>query len=346
MTNKGLMDAIVYLAPQKLEFQRLEVPMIKEGDILVRVGHALTCGTDVKTYRRGHPKIPPPILFGHEFAGEIVSVGSFVENFEPGMRVVAANSAPCNTCYYCKQGQHNLCEDLILNFGAFAEYIRVPESIVQQNTFTVPDHITDEEAAATEPLGCVIHGQDLLKIQPGESVVIVGAGGPIGLMHLQLALYHGANPVIAADLSDYRLEIAAQLGATCAVNTQREDLQAVVYDLTAGRGADVVIESAGSLNAWQSAFELVRKGGRLQWFGGLPRGTEINLDTERLHYDELTIIGAFHATPGTFQRAFQMIKEGLIDIKPLITGRLPLEKLEEALQMMYNGECVKMAIVP
>ena len=340
------MQATVYLEPLKLEYRRVEVPALDEGDILVRVGKALTCGTDVKTYRRGHPKILPPTIFGHEFGGEVVEVGSRVIRFKPGDRVVAANTAPCNTCFYCKRGQHNLCEDLIINLGAFAEFIRVPELIVQQNAYLIPDHLPYEEAAAMEPLACVVHGQDLLQIQPGESVVIVGAGGPIGLMHLQLALRQGASPVIAIDLSDNRLKVADLLGATQIVNPEREDSRKIVHELTEGRGADVVIESAGSLKAWSEAIDLVRKGGRVQWFGGLPSGTEITLDTVRVHYDELTIFGVYHATPLSFERALSMISEGVVDIKPLITGELPLERLQEALDMMYNGECVKMAIQP
>ncbi len=346
MAEIETMQATVFLEPQKLEYRSVEVPVMHDGDIIVRVGKALTCGTDLKTYRRGHPKIIPPTLFGHEFAGEIIKVGSAVENFKPGDRVVSANTAPCNTCFYCKRGQHNLCEHLIINLGAFAEYIRVPKSIVQQNTYLIPDHLPDEEAAAMEPLACVVHGQDLLQIQPGESVVIVGAGGPIGLMHLQLALRQGASPVIAIDLSDNRLKVSAQLGATQIVNPERDDSKKIVHELTEGRGADVVIESAGSLKAWSDVIELVRKGGRVQWFGGLPSGTEITLDTVRVHYDELTIFGVYHATPLSFERALSMIGEGVVDIKPLITGELPLERLQDALDMMYNGECVKMAIQP
>jgi L-iditol 2-dehydrogenase len=324
----------------------MEIPSLGDGDILVKVKRALTCGTDVKTYRRGHPKYTPPTLFGHEFAGEIISTGSDVDRFEPGMRVVAANSAPCNVCYYCKRGQQNLCSDLLVNLGAFAEYIRVPERIVQQSTFVIPDHLEDVEAAAMEPLACVVHGQDLLQIQPGESVVIIGAGGPIGLMHLQLALKQGASPIIAIDLSENRLKTATKLGATLSLNPEVDDVLEVVHEVTDGRGADVVIESAGSLKAWESAIDLVRKGGRVQWFGGLPGGTDITLDTVRIHYDELNLYGVYHATPLSFERAFRMIEQGVIDISSLITDVVPLAQLEEALNSMLQGESIKMAINP
>ena len=334
------------MGPRQLEYREMEIPSLEGGDILVKVKRALTCGTDVKTYRRGHPKYIPPTLFGHEFAGEVISTGSDVDRFEPGMRVVAANSAPCNVCYYCKRGQQNLCSDLLVNLGAFAEYIRVPKRIVQQSTFVIPDHLEDVEAAAMEPLACVVHGQDLIQIQPGESVVIIGAGGPIGLMHLQLALKQGASPIIAIDLSENRLKTATKLGATLSLNPEVDDVLEVVHEVTDGRGADVVIESAGSLKAWESAIDLVRKGGRVQWFGGLAGGTEITLDTVRVHYDELTLHGVYHATPLSFERAFRMIEQRLIDISSLITDVVPLAQLEEALQSMLEGESIKMAINP
>jgi len=340
------MRAVVYLEPGVLELRQVPIPSIGPDDILVRVRVALTCGTDVKTYRRGHPKILPPTLFGHEFAGDVVAVGQEVQGFEPGMRVVAGNSAPCNLCFYCKHGQQNLCDNLLINLGAFAEYIKVPGPIVRQNTYRIPDALPYRHAALMEPLSCVVHGQDLVQIRPGETVIIVGAGGPIGLMHLQLALRQGAAQVIAVDLKDWRLAVAKRLGATRIVNPEREDPVAVVRDLTDGRGADVSIESAGAKVTWLTAVAAARKGGRVLWFGGLPSGTRIEVDAARVHYDELTLIGPYHLTPMDCFRALQLIKAGVIDADALITHELPLERLEEGLQMMMEGQCVKTAIVP
>jgi len=340
------MRAVVYLEPGVLGLREVPVPEIGPDDILVRVRTALTCGTDVKTYRRGHPKIPPPTLFGHEFAGDVVAVGERVHGFAPGMRVVANNSAPCNVCFYCKHGQHNLCEDLVVNLGAFAEYIRVPGAIVRQNTYRLPDALPYRYAALMEPLACVIHGQDRVQIQTGETVAIIGAGGPIGLMHLQLALRQGAAQVIAVDINDERLEVAARLGATRIINSQREDPVAAVRALTEGRGADVTIEAAGARAAWLTALDVVRKGGRVLWFGGLPGGTEIPLDATRVHYDELTLLGPYHLVPRDCYRALRLIEAGVIDCASLITHELPLERLEEGLRMMMEGRCIKTAIVP
>jgi len=340
------MRAVVYLEPGVIELREVAVPEIEPGDLLVRVRAALTCGTDVKTYRRGHPKIPPPTLFGHEFAGDVVAVGEMVQRFAPGMRIVAGNSAPCNECFYCKHGQHNLCDDLTVNLGAFAEFIRIPAPIVRQNTFQIPASLSYRHAALLEPLACVVHGQSLLRIEPGETVIIIGAGGPIGLMHLQLALRQGAAQVVAVDLSDERLSVAKRLGATQTINPRVQDPVAAVRQITQGRGADVSIECAGAKAAWLSAVDCTRKGGRVLWFGGLPSGTQIEVDAVRIHYDELTLIGPYHLTPRDCFAALRMLEKGVIEANSLVTHERPLEKLEEALTMMTEGQCIKTAIIP
>jgi len=340
------MWATVFMAPGELSFRQMPLPEVGAADILVKIKTALTCGTDVKTYKRGHPKYDPPTLFGHEFAGDVVAVGQDVDKFEKGMRVVAGNTAPCNQCYFCKRGQPNLCDDLLVNLGAFAEYIRVPGRLVRQNTFVLPDHLSYREAAIIEPLACVVHGQDQLKIQPGESVAIIGAGGPIGLMHLQLALRQGAWPVIAIDINDRRLAIAETLGATRTVNSAREDPVEAVRGLTGGRGADVVIECAGAEAAWLTALEVARKGARVEWFGGLPGGTQVEIDSTRVHYDELTIFGVYHLTPLSLERAFHMVCNGLVEVEPLITHQVSLKNLEDGLNMMMEGRSVKVAVLP
>ncbi len=342
----GSMWATVFIAPGELSFQQMPMPDIGPEDLLVKINTALTCGTDVKTYKRGHPKYNPPTLFGHEFAGDVIATGKDVKNFAVGMRVAAGNTAPCNECYFCKRGQPNLCDDLLVNLGAFAEYIRIPGRLVRQNTFALPDYLSYRQAAIIEPLACVVHGQDLLRIQPGESVALVGAGGPIGLMHLQLALRQGASPVIAIDINDGRLAVAERLGATRIVNSTREDPAAVVRDLTEGRGADVIIESAGAKATWLTALDVARKGARVQWFGGLPGGVKVEVDSTRVHYDELTIFGVYHLTPLSLERAFRLVCNGIIDAESLITHQTPLKKLEDGLKMMMRGESLKVAVLP
>ncbi len=237
-------------------------------------------------------------------------------------------------------------EDLLVNLGAFAEYIRIPSPLVRQNTYALPDHVDYQEAAIIEPLGCVLHGQDLLEIQPGESVAIVGAGGPIGLMHLQLVLRQGASPVIAIDINDMRLGLAERLGATRVVNSIHEDPVEAVQALTEGRGADVVIECAGVKAAWLTALDVARKGARVEWFGGLPGGTQITIDSTRVHYDELTVLGVYHLTPLSLERAFHLVCDGVIDAKALITHQVSLKHLEDGLRMMMEGQSGKVAVLP
>jgi L-iditol 2-dehydrogenase len=345
MSNET-MRAVMYLEPKNLQLEQVRIPQPGPDEILVKVRAATTCGTDVKTYLRGHHLCPPPSLFGHEFAGDVVAVGEEVNAFRPGMRVVPHNSAPCQVCYVCKLGQENLCEDLYFNFGAFAEFAIVPGPIVRLNTFEIPDHLSYAQASILEPLVSVVHGQRVIDIQPGEHVAIIGAGGPIGLMHLQLALRSGAAQVIAVDLSDSRLSIAKQLGATHIINPSEVDPIQAILEVAAGRGVDVAIECAGAKEAWLTAFQAVRKGGRVLWFGGLKAGTPIELDTHRVHYDELTLYGTFHGTPLDVQRSFEIIASGVIDTKPLISGEVPLENVEDALKMMMTGEVIKMAVNP
>jgi L-iditol 2-dehydrogenase len=340
------MRGVVYLEPGRIELRELPTPQPGPNDLLVRIRAGLTCGTDVKTYRRGHPIIKPPTLFGHEYAGDIVEVGANVSGFEPGTRVVAHNSAPCGTCFWCKHGQTNMCDQPVYNFGAFAEYIVVPGPIVRLNTYEIPDHLSYAQAAIMEPLSTVVHGQGVVDIQPGETVAIIGVGGPIGLMHLQMALHRGASQVIGVDLKEPRLAVARQLGATTVINPQLVDPLEAIFDLTKGRGVDVAIESAGTAATWLTALRSARKGGRVLWFGGLPQGTEISLDTHIVHYNELSLFGTYHCTTQDVYRAFQLITAGVVDARPLISGEMPLERVEDALQEMIAGTCVKMAILP
>jgi L-iditol 2-dehydrogenase len=340
------MRAIVYLGPEKVELRQVPVPTPKAGELLVKVRVATTCGTDVKTYRRGHPKFPPPFVFGHEFGGDVVQAGAEVQGFRPGMRVTANVFAECGECFFCQHGQGNLCENLVYNFGAFAEYMLVPVSIVRRTTFEIPAHVSYAQAAVVEPLVTVVGGQRTVAIQPGETVAILGAGGPVGLMHQQMALLAGAERVIAVGHSQVRLQMAASLGADPIINARDTDVVAAIRDLTAGRGADVVIECAGSLSTWEQAVAAVRRGGRVLWFGGLPGGTKVTLDAGLIHYGAITLLNTHGGTAEDAREAFRLITSGEVDVQALISGELPLEQVETALKKMIAGEVIKMAINP
>lgn len=342
---KERMRAAVLLGKGQLELREVPVPEPGEGEILVRVKAATTCGTDVKTYARGHPKFPPPFVFGHEFGGDVVALGKGVADLEPGMRVTANVFAECGECVYCRKGQGNLCQNLVYNLGAFAEYNLVPASIVKRTTFVIPDHIGYAQAAVVEPLVCVVHAQDFLEVHPGDTAVIIGAGGSIGLLHQQLVINQQAR-VIAIGHNDTRLSTAKACGAEWAINSKDEDAYSAVMDITGGLGADVVIECAGRPEAWQDAVRLVRRGGQVLWFGGLPGGTTIELDATRLHYDQITLYNSHGGTAADARKAFDLIVDGKIDVQPLLSGEVPLEQVERALQRMISGEAIKMVVVP
>ena len=346
MMSDGMMRGVFYTAPNTLQICTVPIPVPGPGSILVKIMAATTCGTDLKTYRRGHPKFPPPFLFGHEFAGDVVKVGEGVENFSPGMRVTANVFAPCGECYYCQHGQDNLCESVQYNFGAFAEYIVIPPAIVKSNTFQIPDDMLYEHAAVLEPLVSVVHSQRRVAIQPGETVVVIGAGGAISLFHLQMALLAGASEVWGIGHSDARLAVFSKAGAGKVINGKKEAAVDRVKEWTDGRGADVVIECAGTKNAWEDAVRMVRKGGRVLWFGGLPSGTKVELDSAWIHYGEITLLGVHGGTVADAKEAYRLLASGDIDPRPLISGEFRLECIEDAFQQMIDGTAIKLVIRP
>jgi L-iditol 2-dehydrogenase len=289
---------------------------------------------------------------GHEFAGTVSSVGEGVTRFEVGMKVAAANSAPCNKCFYCLLQQPNLCEHLndnIVGFtwpGTYAEYVRIPQCIVQQNTFQVPDGVVLSQVASLEPLACVVHGWDLVRnFRPGGTAIIIG-GGPIGLLHSQLARLNGAGRVALCDVVQERLSEAEKVGVDATINSTTENPSARVQELTEGKGADIVVEAVGRRETWELAPKLARKGGTVLLFGGCASGTETLFEAERIHYGELHIQGSFHHTPAAVERAFRLIVSGKVTIKPLISHEMPLEQAEEALQLMGSGKALKVALRP
>ncbi len=331
-----------------IRIEETDISNIGHDEVLVRIRAATTCGTDVKIFQRGYVSgvIGFPSPFGHEWAGDIVEIGGGVKKFSVGMRVRGGNSAPCLQCEMCREGRFNLCEDRVWLWGAYADYIKVPESIVKLNLHEIPPHLSYEEAAVTEPLACVLHGALKTNIRPGETVAIIGSG-PIGILHLQLAKHMGASKIIITDTVDERLKVAESLGADVVVNINYEDPIECVKRETKGYGAHVVIECVGTLETWMQALNLVRKGGRVLMFGGCPPNTEIKVNTELLHYGEVSIIGSFHASPQEFHQALNLIASNIVNVKPLITGSYPLERIREIFQMLTTSKkALKIAIKP
>ncbi|HEY6253035.1 MAG TPA: zinc-binding dehydrogenase, partial [Candidatus Angelobacter sp.] len=316
--------------------------------VLVKVNVALTCGTDLKVFQRGYHArmIVPPALFGHELSGVIEEVGPGVRDFRRGMRVVALNSAPCSACFYCLKHQENLCEDLLFNNGAYAEYIKIPRRIVESNMLALPDDMSFESAAMCEPLACALRGLQETGADIGDTVTIIGAG-PLGLMLIQVAKLMGCD-VVAVVKRDEQVADAKRFGADDVVhiNKTKSAVDAVIH-LTEGRGSDVVIEAVGRPQAWQWAVEMGRRGGVINFFGGCATGTKVELDTNRLHYSELSLKSTFHHTPESVRKAFTLIAEKRIKSTDYVTGEAPLSKLKQVLQqMLERGNQIKTAIIP
>lgn len=342
------MKAAMLYGTEDLRVELVDKPELAAGEVLVGIKAATTCGTDLKIFQRGYVDrvIRLPTIFGHEWAGEVVEVAEGVEWPEKGMRIRAGNSAPCLKCEMCQKEKYNLCEDMLWLWGGYAQYIKIPARTIMVNTQEIPNHVTFEEAAITEPLACVIHGAEEAGIKLGDTVAIIGAG-PIGLLHLLVAKKLGAEKAVIIDIAEERLALARKLGADGTINARREDSVKEVREITRGRGASVVIEAIGKPETWEQALRMVGKGGLVLEFGGCPPRTEINISTELLHYDETTVKGAFHATPVHFKKALNLIASGSLDVKPLITGRMPLERIRDAFETLTNSKSnIKIAIEP
>jgi len=343
------MTAAVLYGKEQLRIETVEVPKLGQGDVLVRVRAALTCGTDVKVFRRGYHArmIRPPALFGHELAGDVVAVGAEVQGFRVGQRIVAANSAPCGECFYCLRSQENLCEDLLFNNGAYAEFIRIPERIVEKNMHAIPDHVSYQDAALVEPLACVMRGLEESGVKPGDTVAVIGLG-PIGMMFVRLAKSVYNARVIAIGRRRSQLDRASGMGADEVVlNEEGSDVVTPVHKLTGGRGADIVIEAVGLPEVWQLAIKLLRRGGVVNFFGGCPEGTEVPVNAGLLHYSELTLKASFHHTPALIRQALDIISRGRVTARDFVNRVEPLANLLEVMQhlMSHNGH-LKTAIIP
>lgn len=345
------MLAALLFGKEDLRLETVADPTPGEGEVVIQVGAATTCGTDLKVWRRGgHAKmLRPPTLFGHEAAGRIVAVGSGVKGWQVGWRVVANNSAPCMKCFFCQKQEYSLCPNLTWNNGTFAEYLKIPAQIVQHNLLPIPDDLPDAKASMSEPLACVLHGVARSNIRSSDRVVVLGDGA-IGLMFVA-ALAHPSNPnpveLLLFGGNNQRLEIGKKLGAFKTFNYhETTDIPAAVKELTDGWGADVVIEATGVPSVWETAIACARPGATVNLFGGCPRDTTISVNTEQLHYSELTLKGVFHNTPKYVRQALSLLASRTIPFELLISEHRPLKDLEQVFQDMKNRKSIKVAIVP
>ncbi|HEY7791112.1 MAG TPA: alcohol dehydrogenase catalytic domain-containing protein [Vicinamibacterales bacterium] len=346
------MTAAVLHGREDLKIEQVAVPALAADEVLVQVKVALTCGTDLKVWKRGYHQrmIVPPAVFGHELAGIVAAVGPEAARTgaRVGMRVVPANSAPCNVCPFCLRGQQNLCEDLLFNNGAYAEYIRIPGRIVRENMLEIPDHVSFLDAAMVEPLACVLRGAAETGVGAGESAVVIGCG-PIGLAFVRVLSDRGVQ-VIALGKRESQLRAAERLGASAAfdVSTLADPIDAVRRLTPGGYGVDAAIEAVGSPTTWQWAVQMARRGGLVNLFGGCPRGVPVQFDPTALHYSEITLKSTFHHTPAFIRDALDHIARGRITARDFITGEIPLDELPRTFEHLKhrNGELKTAVIFP
>lgn len=345
------MKAAVLHGKEDVRLEEVPERPLAPGEVRVRIGAALTCGTDLKVFKRGyHAKmLVPPTVFGHELAGEIIETrsaegGTRTEAWTVGDRVVVANSAPCDACAPCGRGQENLCDDLLFLNGAYAESIAVPARLAEKNLLRLKPGTAFRDAALTEPLACVVQGVEDSQLAAGQRVLVVGAG-PIGLMFVALAKHLGCE-VAVAGRGETRLDAARRLGAgeLFDVGAEGDALKAVTARLPKP-DFDVVIEAVGKPEAWEAAVRLVRKGGLVNFFGGCPAGTSVSLDTGLIHYSNLTLRASFHHTPRTIRRALEFIETGVIRATDFVDGECSLSGLPELFRRMTAGNRVVKTLV-
>lgn len=348
MDQPATMRQLRWYGPENLRLDQVAIPVPGPGEVLVQIGAATTCGTDFKTFKRGHPRliksIPAP--FGHEMSGTINNLGPGVQNFKVGQRVVVGNSAPCGDCFYCQKNSPALCEDLIFLNGAYSDYLLVPSRIVQKNLHPIPDSLPFATASLSEPLACVLNALEKLNPQPRQNLLLLGAG-PMGVLFVQLAKLYDLE-LVAVARDPEKLKNLKKLGAKEVVSLTHdpEPLKKAKGLFNGGRGADLVVEAVGLPETWEMAVQLARPGGKVCFYGGCAKGTEVKLDTYQIHYEEKELLGVFHHTPRLFKKAVQLLSEAKIKPEGLIVGEVSLSDYEKLFTKGLKSHPLKYAIIP
>lgn len=347
MVSQDTMQAVFLLSPGQLSCQQLPLPQPGADEIVVKVGAALTCGTDLKAFRRGHPKWPMPTRFGHEYAGTVAACGVNVTSVHEGDEVMLAPTGPCGSCFYCQCQQENLCTSLMetMVLGGYAEYVTIPARVLRTNLFLKPASLSFAEAALLEPLSCVTFGLQQAKLRPDATAIVIGAGA-IGLLHVVVLRALGVERVYVVARNPQRAQTARELGAYGIIPYAAEEARSAVLEITDGRGADLVIECTAQPRVWEESLFLARPGGQVVLFGGCPAGTTVSLDTYRIHYDQVQVLSPFHFTPQAVRMAYKLLTTDKIPTKKLISGTFPLTQLSLAFDLLQRGEGIKYAVVP
>ena len=339
------MRVAMYYNNRDIRLEEIPTPQVSPGELLVKVVASGICGSDVMEWYR--IKKAPRVL-GHEIAGEIVEVGKEVKTYKVGDRVFVSHHVPCNTCQYCLNGFHTLCDTLrSTNFdpGGFTEYLRVPRINVDRGVFVLPDEITFDDAVFIEPLACVLRGQRLARLKPGQSVFIIGSGIS-GVLHIALAHASGAGKIIASDISEYRLKAAKQFGADETM-LAKEVNPAKIREINQGRLADLVIVCAGTISAYTQALQSVDRGGTVLCFAPLEPGLNFVFPFFEFWNDGITLMSTYGGSPLDITNAIELIRTQDLPIREMITHRLPLKDTGLGFQLVAEAkDSIKVIIEP
>lgn len=346
------MKAALFQGPGDLHVIDVDSPSAAPDELKIRVESCATCGTDAKIFGHGHPRLNPPQIIGHEIAGEIIEVGKDTSGYSLGDRVQIIAAVPCEECWACKAGKQGICiNQTSMGYqypGGFAEEMIVPAAVLKANGVNIiPGDLSFDEASVTEPLACALNAQRLIHVGDGDTVLVMGAG-PIGCLHVRLARALGATKVMLADVNGGRLHLSADVvKPDRAIDMSSEDLAAIVLEETDGIGPSVIITAAPAGVAQEQAIAMAAPGGRVSFFGGLPKDKPlITVDSNVVHYKELILAGANGSSPGQNAEALALIASGKVPVADLITHRLPLSQVEDAIHAVTSGEAIKVVIKP
>lgn len=346
------MRAAVYHGIGTIKLECRDVPTIREDELLIKVRAASICGTDLKIQRIGHFKIPDPanVVLGHEVSGEIVQVGAYVSGWKVSQRVAVVPNIGCQKCEMCRRGYNNMCPDYeafgISIDGGFEEYMRVPAiALSGGNIVAVPDGMSWEEAAVVEPLSCCFNAWKGLEVTPEDTVLVIGPG-PIGACFVQLAKSYGAKQIIMVGRRESRLREAERFGADILIDSSKVDVLTEVMRITKGRGVDVVVTAASTPDLQPLSIQCLARHGRVNFFGGLKKGTLVELDTNRIHYWGLKVLGTTGSSVEDYDRSMRYVADGQVNVKDIISHRFALSEVNAAFDFARLGEGMKTVILP
>ena len=345
------MNANVYYGPGDIRTERVPMPECGADEILTKVDACAVCGTDLKTYLHGNPRIKPPKIMGHEFTAIVETVGEEVEDFRVGQRIVMATSVSCGACPYCSRGLRNLCLNLApMGFscdGGMAGYITIPSQALKNgHVVKVPEGVKAKHASLAEPVSCAVNACGNCRIGQGDAVLVIGAG-PMGIINACVASHFGAEKIMVAETNPVRLDQARAFGFELLIDPNLEDLQEAVLDFTGGIGSDVVIVAAPAKEPQVQALDLVRKQGTVCLFASLPANDSIlSLDSRKIHYNEIQLIGSSDSTPAHVARAVEMMTSGQMPIEKIATHVLALEDIFTAFDLMQSGKALRVVLRP